>query len=413
MSAGAVYQALGLDGYEVSEVHEDQDELLILVAWPREQWRCPACGSREVHCHDWKARLWRSAPVGLKTTRVVMDVPRLRCLTCSAVRRHQPAFASGQRRHTLVFEQYVAQLLKYLTIQDVVRHLGISWHTAMEIDQRRLAALPRPKLSTLKRLAIDEIHSGKRHGFLTIVLDLDSGVVAHVGDGKGEASLKGFFRRLKQARAKIEAVAIDMSGGYVAALKKHLPDVPYVFDRFHVVKLMNEKLTDLRRELFREATDVLQKQVLKGTRWLLLMGSDTLDSPQRVARRKLAQPSDREKLDAALKLNEPLATAYYLKEKLRLFWNQSGGKAAARYLDAWCRQAESSGIRVLHTMAKTLRTHRAGLLAWYDYPLSTGPLEGTNNKIKLLQHRAYGYRNREHFRLRILTLHHTRHRLTG
>ena len=186
-----------------------------------------------------------------------------------------------------------------------------------------------------------------------------------------------------------------------------------MFDRFHVVKLMNEKLTDLRRELHREANDGLHKQVLKGTRWLLLMGEDTLDSPQRLVRGKPGQPSDREKLEAALKLNEPLATAYYLKEKLRLFWDQSGRKAAERCLDEWCRQAESSGIRVLHTMAKSLRTHRAGLLAWYDHPISTGPLEGINNKIKLLQHRAYGDRNKEHFRLRILTLHHTGHRLTG
>ena len=413
MSAGAVYQALGLGAYEVLGVEEDADELLVLVAWPREKWRCSACGSRRVHCHDWKTRLWRSAPVGLKTTRVAMDVPRLRCLQCNAVRRHQPAFASGSCRHTLAFERYAAQLLNYLTISDLTRHLGISWHTAMEIDRRRLEALPRPQLCTLKRLAIDEVHSGRQHGYLTIVLDLDTGVVVHVGDGRGAAALEDFFRRLKQSRAKVQAVAIDMSGGYIAALRKHLPKVPFVFDRFHVVKLMNEKLTDLRRELFREATDGLHRQVLKGTRWLLLMGSDTLDSPQRVARRKAGQPSDRKKLDAALKLNEPLATAYYLKEKLRLFWDQSDRQAAQCCLEDWCAQAESSGIRVLHTMARTLRVHEAGLLAWYDHPISTGPLEGTNNKIKLLQHRAYGYRNREHFRLRILTLHHTRHRLTG
>ena len=134
---------------------------------------------------------------------------------------------------------------------------------------------------------------------------------------------------------------------------------------------------------------------------------------QRVARRKADQPSDREKLDAALKLNEPLATVYYLKEKLRLFWDQSGRQVAQSRLEDWCAQADLSGIRVLYTMDRTLRTHRAGLLASYDHPISTGPLEGTNNKIKLLQHTAYGYRNREYFRLRILTLHHTKNRLTG
>ena len=96
----------------------------------------------------------------------------------------------------------------------------------------------------------------------------------------------------------------------------------------------------LLHTLHREANDGLRKQVLKGTRWLLLMGEDTLDSPQRLVRGKPGQPSDREKLEAALKLNEPLATAYYLKEKLRLFWDQPGRKAAERCFDEWCRQTE-------------------------------------------------------------------------
>ena len=179
------------------------------------------------------------------------------------------------------------------------------------------------------------------------------------------------------------------------------------------MKLMNEKLTVLRRDLHREAVDVQQKDVLKGIRWLLLMGEESLDSPSRQSKRKANQLSDRARLAAALALNAPLAIAYYLKEELRLFWQQTCKSRAERFLDRWCRQAEASGIRVLQTMAKTLRQHRTGLLAWYDHRISTGPLEGTNNKIKLIQHRAYGYRNKEHFRLQILTLHHTRLKLTG
>ena len=206
---------------------------------------------------------------------------------------------------------------------------------------------------------------------------------------------------------------MDMSGGYKKAVREHLPKVPVIFDRFHVIKLMNEKLSDLRRELAREATEKLQLKVLKGIRWLLLMGEETLDSPLRKSRRKPDATSDRARLDAALILNKPLATAYYLKEKLRLFWAQGTKAAADKCLDSWLKQAETSGIRVLMTMAKTLREHRAGLLAWYDHPISTGPLEGINNKIKLIQHRAYGYRNAEHFKLRVPNLHHTRHTLVG
>jgi len=413
MPVEQVYQALGLDGYDVLEVEEDQDELLICVAWPREQWTCPECGSGSVTCHDRRTRLWRSAPVGLKPTVIAMDVPRTRCGDCGCQRAHQPVFADGIRRHTIAFERYAQALLQYVTVSDLSRHLGLSWETAAGIDQRRLEALPKPRLESLRLLAIDEIYSGKRHGYLTIVLDLESGVVVHVGDGRGAQSVAGFFQKLRRSGTKIEAVAMDMAGGYVKAVREYLPGTAHVFDRFHVVKLMNEKLTRLRRDLHREATDVLQKEVLKGMRWLLLMGEETLDSPSRKAKRKPDQADDRTRLDAALELNAPLATAYYLKEKLRLFWSQHYKSWAERFLETWCRQADSSGIRVLQTMAKTLRKHRAGLLAWYDHAISTGPLEGTNNKIKLIQHRAYGYRNKEHFRLRILTLHHTRLKIAG
>ena len=112
-------------------------------------------------------------------------------------------------------------------------------------------------------------------------------------------------------------------------------------------------------------------------------------------------------------MNRPLAIAYYLKEDLRQFWNQKSILAAERFLEDWCRRANASGIRVLQTMAKTLLTHRTGLLNWYLQPISSGPIEGINNKIGALQRRAYGYRNYEHFKQRILTLHHAKFSLKG
>ena len=408
-----LYGALGVGEYDVLEVHELQQELLVLVAWPRETWRCPDCGSARVHGHDRKTRFWRTVPVGHKPASLVMDVPRVRCLDCGKVLRLCPTFAQGQVRHTMAFERYAAELLRYVTPTDLSRHLGVSWETAQGIDERRLEALPKPKLSRLKYIAVDEIYSGKRHKYLTIVLDLETSVVVYVGEGKGAEALKPFFQRLQQSKAKIAAISMDMSGGYKKAVREYLPKVPVIFDRIHVIKLMNEKLSELRRDLAREATDKLQMKVLKGIRWLLLMGEETLDSPSRKAKRKDGDASDRQRLEDAMILNKPLATAYYLKEKLRLLWCQGTKAAAQKWLDGWLKQAEASGIRLLQMMAKTLREHRHGLLAWYDHPISTGPLEGINNKIKLIQHRAYGYRNAEHFKLRILNLHHTRHSLIG
>lgn len=131
-----------------------------------------------------------------------------------------------------------------------------------------------------------------------------------VGQGKGSKALDPFWRRLRSSGAKVQAVATDLSRAYIQAVTENLPKATLVFDRFHIVKLLNEKLSELRRELYREAVDRLQKQVLKGTRWLLLKHPENLD-PER---------NEHRRLEEALVLNRSLAIAYYLKEDLRQFW---------------------------------------------------------------------------------------------
>ena len=213
------------------------------------------------------------------------------------------------------FERYALELGRRMTIRDVAMHLGVGWDVVKDIQKRDLSRrFAKPKLKHLRHIAIDEIAVAKGHRYLTVVLDLDSGAVVFVGDGKGADALKPFWKRLRPSGAKIEAVAMDMSAAYREAVSTNLPKAKIVFDRFHVVKLFNEKLSDLRRDLHREATDVLQKKVLKGTRWLLLKDPENLDE----------EKDEKQRLEEALALNEPLAAAYYLKEDLRQFWEQPG-----------------------------------------------------------------------------------------
>jgi transposase len=235
------------------------------------------------------------------------------------------------------------------------------------------------------------------------VLDLESGAVVFVGDGKGADALKPFWKRLRPSRARIQAVAMDMSAAYRQAVATALPKAKIVFDHFHVIKLFNERLSELRRELYREATDVQQKKVLKGTRWLLLKNPENLD----------VEKDEKRRLKEALKLNEPLAVAYYLKDDLRRFWEQPGKRFATVFLDGWIRRAEASGIKILQQMAKTLAAHRSGLLAYYDVMITSGPMEGTNNKIKTMKRQAYGFRDLEFFKLKILAIHETKYALVG
>ena len=138
----------------------------------------------------------------------------------------------------------------------------------------------------------------------------------------------------------------------------------------------------------------MHKEVLKGTRWLLLKNAENLD----------AEKDEKRQLEEALALNEPLATAYYMKEDLRRFWEQPGKRFATTFLDGWIRRAEASGIKMLQQMAKTLAAHRSGLLAYYDVMITSGPMEGTNNKIKTMKRQAYGFRDLEFFKLKILAI---------
>ena len=112
-------------------------------------------------------------------------------------------------------------------------------------------------------------------------------------------------------------------------------------------------------------------------------------------------------------LNKSLAAAYYLKEDLRRFREQPGKRFATTFLDGWIRRAEASGIKVVQQMARTLAAHRSGLLAYYDAMISSGPLEGTNHKIKTMKRQAYGFRDREFFKLKILAIHETKYALVG
>jgi transposase len=404
MSTSLLYRAFGIREYRYVGTKFEEGQVIFTVV-PREQPDCcPECGSKHIHLRGQKERQWQTVPIGGKPVFVRMGIPRISCASCGRAPQMPVSFAVPQHSYTRGFQRYVLELRQCMTIQDVADHLGITWWKVKDIESRYLTRhFAKPKLKHLRRLAIDEISIGKGHRYVTVVLDLESGAIVHVGEGKGADALEPFWKRLRASHARIAAVATDMSAAYIRAVTDHLPDAHLVFDRFHLMKLFNEKLSDLRRELYREAAAGPAKNVLKGIRWLLLRNQENLDD----------EKNEWERLQEALKLNHSLATAYYLKEEMRLLWEQGSAWSAGRFLDDWCARARASEIRMLCKFADTLENHREGILAWYDYPISTGPLEGTNNKIKTLTKMAYGFRDEEYFRLKLYALHLTRYELVG
>jgi len=404
MSTSLLYHGFGIRGYTYVKTEYEAGKVIFTICQERGDLRCAICGSRRIVRRGSQLRRFRSLPIGRRGVQILLDVPRVRCADCGELRQVSVDFADERRSYTRAFERYVLELSHHMTIRDVAEHLEVGWDLVKDIQKRYLSRrFRRIKLKHLRRIAIDEIAIGRGHRYLTVVLDLKSGAVVFVGQGKGADALKPFWKRLQRSRARIEAVAMDMSPAYISAVQAHLSKAVIVFDHFHVIKLFNEKLSDLRRELYREATEQLHKDVLKGTRWLLLKNPENLDGTRDEAKR----------LHEALTLNQPLATAYYMREDLRRVWEQSDRAAAQRVLDDWIRRAECSGIRTLIRFAHTLAAHRSGILNYYDHRISTGPLEGTNTKIRVLQRRAYGFRDVEFFKLKIYALHETRYRLVG
>jgi transposase len=405
MSEWMLYHVWGIRGYRPTQWDKFGQQAVVVTLEPLPSvYRCSQCGTKDVTRKGAKRRLFLGTPVGRRRMYFEAAIPRVHCGRCGITRQVRVPFAEEKSRHTRQFERYALDLARITTTQHAADHLGVSWGTVRDIEARYLDRKYRkPKLNHLRSIAIDEVYLGKRMMFVTLVLDLESGAIVHVGHGRSAESLDPFWKRLRASGARIAAVAADMSNAYALAVHENLPDAVLVNDRFHVIKKYNDMLTELRRELHREATTKLEKNVLKGTRWLLLKRVENLDDRRREPQRLLR----------ALKLNESLATAYYLKDDLNQFWQQPDKQTAARFLKAWIADAEHSGIRLLMNFAKSLARHRHSLLAWYDYPISTGPLEGTNNKIKTLTRQAYGYRDFEFFRLKLFALHTSRYALLG
>ena len=404
MSTSLLYHGFGVRGYRYVRTRYEGGSVIFNLRQDPKKLTCSACGSHKVIRRGQAWRRFRSVPIGLKPVWILFAVQRVSCLVCGLVRQAKVGFADPRRSYTKSFERYALELSRRMTIRDVARHLGISWDVIKDIQKRNLKKrFARPRLKMLTKIAIDEITIGKGHRYLTNVLDLDTGAVVFVGDGKGAEALRPFFNRLKRSRAKVCAVAIDMSPAYISAVLEHLPDAAIVFDHFHIIKLYNDRLSDLRRKLYHEAKTDTDKQVIKGTRWLLLKNPENLDETRNEAQR----------LEAALKLNQPLATAYYMKEDLRRLWSFPDKKSAETFLVDWIFRAGSSGIYMLVKFAQTLAFHRKGILSYYDYPISTAPLEGTNNKIKTMKRQAYGFRDIEFFKLKIMGLHQTKYALVG
>lgn len=347
--------------------------------------------------NGYRLRDFIGLPIGGKKTKIRMKVQRYKCKNenCDYDQQENIPFATGRRSYTHRFANYVVDLLKAMTLKDTANLLNITWDTVKDIHLNYLERhYSSPSLKGVDCIGIDEFAVRKGHIYKTIVVDLRTGRILYVGEGKGVDALDKFWKRVKKMDVHIKYIATDLSAAFISSVYENCPDAIHVFDHFHVVKLMNDKLDDIRRVQYSMEKNINKRKVLKGTRYLLLKnGADIFDKVYKT------------RLDNALDLNKPLSQAYYLKEQLKEIWTQTNKQEAEEVLEDWIKQAKESKITHLINMANTLSAYRTGILAWYDCYISTGKVEGINNKIKVMKRIAYGFRDEKYFRLRLFALH--------
>lgn len=401
MSTSILYHGFGVIGYRYLKTEYKEGTIIFHIEKLREKQICADCGSRKVIKKGSITRQLRTLPIGKKKVFLLMHLHRLFCLFCGALKL-EPLFLSfPKKRWTKALGRYIVELLHHSTVEDVAKHLGMSWNTVKEIHKWALKIkYKRRKIKHLKYLAIDEIAVQKGHKYLTIVVDLETGQVVWVGKGRNSYSIEPFLRKLKKFNKKLQAIAMDMWPAYISVVLKYYSYDFIVFDHYHVISDYNKMLDELRRQEAAAAPEPFKKAYV-GVRYLLLKGEEKIENNLQA----------KAKLMKLFYLNHSLNIAYILKEELRELWNSSSLKAAEIYLNNWIKKALSSDIKLVQKFTATIASHRIGILNYFNHPITTGPVEGINNKIKVLKRQAYGFRDMEYFKLRIFALHESRYAL--
>ena len=281
---------------------------------------------------------------------------------------------------TYSFEDQVGYLTQRLDKTSISNLMRIAWRTVGDIAQRVVARHgPDDRLNDLTLIGVDELCYRKPNKYITIVTDHLQSRVVWIGPGKSSDTLGAFFDALGPERClKLRAITLDMSAAFIKAIKEAVPHAELIFDRFHVQRLAHDALDEMRREQVRLASDMEEKQAVKGSRWPLQKNPWNL------------RQSEHDKLSELQRSNQPLYRAYLLKESLLSILDGEWLLPESR-LEHWLTWAARSRLAPFVKLGRTIRNYKDGILAYIRSGLSNARNEGINGKIRSITKRAFGF----------------------
>ena len=321
---------------------------------------------------------------------------RVRCKRCG-VKLEQVPWANGKHQLTGAYRQFLAHWARKLSWKEVAESFQTSWEKVCDSVEYVVEwGLQNRVLEPIRAIGVDEIQYARGHKYLTLVYQIEEGAkrLLWVGKDRTIESFEGFFAMLGESlSAQIEFVCSDMWQPYLRVIREKCSQAIHILDRFHIVAKMNKALDEVRAAESRTMVQQGHEPLLKKTRWCLLKRKDNLTTPQRFRLRDL------------LRYNLKTVRAYLLKEDFQQLWEYVSPTWAGKFLDEWCRQAMRSRIEPMKKVARTLRSHRELILNYFRArkQLSSGVVEGLNNKAKVTMRKSYGFRT---FRITEIALYH-------
>ena len=384
---------LGIQGIEVIHTSVNNDIFIVFAKPARISGICPKCGRFTDTVHDVRVQCYEHLPIWEYPTQLVLPIIRLECccdpdhpfdLTYDFIRKYQ--------RQTVPYEEYIYRLCRDNSIENVSLLTGLSHgkcqrifncYAQREIDSREPVEA--------EFLGIDDFAVRKGHDYNTVIYDLATNRLIDVVEGRTKEDVIPFLKSKPEMFGdRVKGVAMDMSRSYASSVSEALPSAKSVIDRFHVSQLFHRLVDDARKHIQNKVRkEEGDKQKVFGIRWALLKNFEDLTADEIASLFRVC--------DEYPKLGECFA----LKEEFRQFFKINTRENAAAFLDYFKELVNESGIPELQTFCKTLDHWREKILNYYDFKITNGPTEGLNHKIKNIKRRAYGYRNKTNFLIRL------------
>ena len=345
--------------------------------------------------YDRKIRRVRDLSSGDRRIFLEIEIRRVDCRSCGKVKQERLDFLAENPFYTKRFAFYVGRRCQSSTIKAIAEELHLDWQTVKELEkqymreQLRRAGKPRPKV-----VGIDEISIRKGHTYRIVVSDLLlRRAIWFGGEDRSEQSMDAFFKELGPARSgRIRLAVMDMWKAFRNSTVRHAPQAAILFDKFHVLRHLGDALAKVRKSEYARLTGK-QRRFIKGQKYALLAHPENL------------KPGGRRALKELLRANKRLNTAYVLKEEFGQLWSYQREPWARRFFENWRASLKWQRLRPFEKFAEMIDRHWDGIAAYCkpENKVALGFVEGLNNKIRVIQRRAYGLRDQDYLRLKVLT----------